>query len=679
MIRMPKALVCLKQFLLIAALWLAAVSAHAATGVTGGGQPFDNQQPSLTVTSTMPLEGIFPSNGSGGSATGDVLGFVYHFAGNFPPGSSQIAQGQLLSIANNNALYALIGTTYGGDGVSTFALPNLQGSATIGVGSGPGLSAATLGVAKGATTDTLSTSQIPSHAHSLPNAGLTGSSGGGQAFDNMQPSLPLKRLIAVSGIFPSQGGGSGSAAFLGQVATFAGNFVPSGWMATDGQLLSIATNQALFAILGTTYGGNGTTNFALPDLRGRVAVGADGSHPLGSVFGQETVTLTGSQLPAHSHSLPAGGVSGTTGSGQAITNNQPSLALNYIIATTGIFPARDSGAGFDNDDPVVGQIAEFAGNFAPSGWAFANGQLLPISQNTALFSILGTQYGGNGTTNFALPDLRGRTLLSSGSRSGVSYLPGGSFGTETTTLAVSNMPAHSHALSSNADLSNLTISAGALSPAFASASTAYSAQVLNAVTSLTVTPTVADSLATVKVNGSTVVSGGASGAIALAVGSSNIINIVVTAADGVTTKNYAIYLTRLGPPDLAIAVSTSGTFAKGSSGSAFSIIVSNLGGAPSDGTQITVTNTLSARVTAVALSGSGWNCTLGTLTCTRTDVLAPFANYPPITLTVSVDRNAASPPANTVGIAGGGDINAANNTVVKKVSGMVPTLYLLLN
>ena len=415
------------------------------TGVTGGGQPFGNLQLSVAVTEATPLSGIFPSGGGGGSALGDTLGFVYDFAGNFTPGTSLIPQGQLLSINQNTALFSLIGTTYGGDGVTTFALPDLRGTTLIGDGSGPGLSTQTLGVATGSATVTLATTQIPSHDHTLSGGGVTGFTGGGLPFSNLQPSLPLETLIATSGIFPSQGGNSGSAAFIGEVANFEGNFVPGGWMAANGQLLPISQNQALFSILGTTFGGDGQTTFALPDLRGRVAVGADSTVPLGTAFGAESTTLTLAQIPAHDHTDP-GGVTGTTGGGQPVTNEQPSLALNYLIATSGIFPTQGGGAGFDQNTPILGQITEFAGNFAPSGWAFANGQLLPIATNTALFSVLGTQYGGNGTTTFALPDLRGSTVVGVGTSGGTNYFTGGIFGSDTTTLAVANLPAHSHTI-----------------------------------------------------------------------------------------------------------------------------------------------------------------------------------------------------------------------------------------
>jgi len=415
------------------------------TGMTGGGQPFDNLQPSLAVTEVVTQTGIFPSP-DGGSVSGDMLGFVYDFAGNFAPAGSALAQGQLLSIAANTALYSLIGTTYGGNGQNTFALPNLQGSALVGVGTGPGLSTQILGAATGSATVTLSVSQIPPHDHTLPGGGVTGATGGGQPFSNMQPSLPVERLIATSGVYPSQGGGSGSATFIGQVASFAGNFVPQGWAAAAGQVIPIVSNEVLFNIIGTTFGGDGITTFALPDLRGRVSVGADATDPLGTTFGVESTTLTVGQLPAHDHTVPGGGVTGDTGGGVPVTNDQPSLALNYLIATSGIFPSQGSGSSFDPNTPILGQITEFAGNFAPSGWALANGQLLSINTNQALFSLIGTQYGGNGTTTFALPDLRGRTLIGTGSNAGVSYFTGMTDGTDTTTLTVANLPPHDHVL-----------------------------------------------------------------------------------------------------------------------------------------------------------------------------------------------------------------------------------------
>ncbi|MBL9133492.1 MAG: phage tail protein [Verrucomicrobiaceae bacterium] len=101
-------------------------------------------------------------------------------------------------------------------------------------------------------------------------------------------------------------------------------------------------------------------------------------------------------------------------------------------------------------DPFVAEIRIFGFNFAPTGWAFCNGQILPISQNTALFSLLGTTYGGDGKSTFALPDLQGCAPMNLGQGPGLSqHFLGESGGTETVTLLESEIPSHSHALNAS--------------------------------------------------------------------------------------------------------------------------------------------------------------------------------------------------------------------------------------
>src|SRR5690349_16684014 len=97
-------------------------------------------------------------------------------------------------------------------------------------------------------------------------------------------------------------------------------------------------------------------------------------------------------------------------------------------------------------DPFVAEIRIYPFNFAPTGWAFCDGQLLPLSQNTALFSLLGTNYGGDGKSNFALPDLQGAAPLHAGQGPGEEYVVGEMGGTEHVTLLESELPAHSHLL-----------------------------------------------------------------------------------------------------------------------------------------------------------------------------------------------------------------------------------------
>ena len=172
--------------------------------------------------------------------------------------------------------------------------------------------------------------------------------------------------------------------FLGFIAAFGFNFPPRGWALCNGQLLSISQNTALFALLGTTFGGDGRNTFGLPNLMGRTAIGMGqgaglANYPIGQVSGTENVTLTSTQIPSHAHqmmassdpqsagsplnsslgSAPRGSstgniyVPGTTnqvamasmtapiGGNQPHSNLQPYLVINYCIALEGIFPSRN--------------------------------------------------------------------------------------------------------------------------------------------------------------------------------------------------------------------------------------------------------------------------------------------------------------------------------------------------
>lgn len=126
-------------------------------------------------------------------------------------------------------------------------------------------------------------------------------------------------------------------------------------------------------------------------------------------------------------------------------------------------------------DPFVAEIRIFPFNFAPKGWAWCDGQLLPLSQNTALFSLLGTTYGGNGKSNFALPDLQGRAPMHPGQGPGLSLHDlGETGGSETVTLLESEIPPHSHTLRAAADPANAQIPASSLCLARSAGGNAYS-------------------------------------------------------------------------------------------------------------------------------------------------------------------------------------------------------------
>ncbi len=190
----------------------------------------------------------------------------------------------------------------------------------------------------------------------------------------------------------------------------------------EGHLQMIDNNQAAGKVMTSDALGNGT--WQNPTL------GFNGVHQ-GNVVEWDT---SGNHWVAKNITI------GNTGGGQAVNNMQPYLVINYCISLVGIFPSRNDG------DPYIGEIELFGFNFAPNGWALCNGQTLPINQNTALFSLLGTTYGGNGTSTFMLPDLQGRTPIHMGTSAqfGTNYFEGEVGGTETNTITINQMPAHNH-------------------------------------------------------------------------------------------------------------------------------------------------------------------------------------------------------------------------------------------
>ncbi|TIT32225.1 MAG: phage tail protein [Mesorhizobium sp.] len=164
--------------------------------------------------------------------------------------------------------------------------------------------------------------------------------------------------------------------YVGEVRMFAGNFAPAGWMLCEGQLLPISENETLFQLIGTTYGGDGESTFALPDLRGRLPLHQGNGFTLAETGGAEEITLSIQQIPAHSHPMLASGQTGTganpggnvldqttgtifmyidgqapdgpmaatmvspVGGSQPHSNFQPYLCINFIISLFGIFPSQ---------------------------------------------------------------------------------------------------------------------------------------------------------------------------------------------------------------------------------------------------------------------------------------------------------------------------------------------------
>jgi microcystin-dependent protein len=361
--------------------------------------------------------------------TGEILLTAFDFA----PRDYALCHGQLLPISSHSELFSLLGTTYGGDGRYTFALPDLRGRGPVSKDGNNGGEASRIGDRYGTTTATFDV-QPPVHTHTgkialgAPSgnqrngaAAYLSAGPGGELFtpttvgattdngsircdpagvanldpltiSNQEPSLALHYCICLNGDYPGRNGAEAvgilddMTPYLGTVQFFANNFVPRGYAPCYGQLMSIAQNAALYNLLGTAFGGDGRTTFALPDLRGCYPLGTDpgssserSSRPFASFAGQPSYTMTADHLPAHTHSgsvalgsgrsvLPGGkgnyldasvfqeiyrdqtqetvtAASGSVvldsaGGGRPFSLQSPYLGLTAAIAVDGVYPPR---------------------------------------------------------------------------------------------------------------------------------------------------------------------------------------------------------------------------------------------------------------------------------------------------------------------------------------------------
>ena len=292
------------------------------------------------------------------------------------------------------------------------------------------------------------------------------------------PFLTMQTALAIDGAFPPRDGGGPPNIVLGMIHSLAFSYPPFGTPPCAGQLMPIAQYTKLFSILGTSFGGNGATTFALPDLRNMIAVGGtmigqqqayalactamiaatppgQASYPMvgmvamfgGNYAPDGWLVADGSTLPIAQY-VPLFEAIGTTYGGDGVSTfclpnlttiedpdytglapmgagrcpGLPSVALgevvppygfglNYLISLTGVFPPRGGNGSFPPTDPIMGEMVAFTGASTPAGWALADGSLLAIADNQPLFALLGTTYGGDGQTDFALPDLRGRVVM----------------------------------------------------------------------------------------------------------------------------------------------------------------------------------------------------------------------------------------------------------------------------
>jgi microcystin-dependent protein len=286
-------------------------------------------------------------------------------------------------------------------------------------------------------------------------------------------SYNKKQIMSVQQVLPDP--------YIGEIRIFATPGPVKGWLLCDGSLLPIESNEALFSLIQTTYGGDGLTDFAIPDLQSRVPISVGEGYGLGRYGGEESVTLQVDQLPTHRHTVQSnnmGGLEDATnnfwgnstnnvyapapgtatmnpatlasyGGGDGHENRIPFQAITYYIAIEGQYPSPD---GIYIPPPYLAELRIFSFYFAPKGWIPCNGQLLPIHLNIALFSLVGTVYGGDGVVDFAAPNLQARVPM----HAGPNMARGLGAGEAEHTLTLNEMPVHTHTALASSDTRNST-------------------------------------------------------------------------------------------------------------------------------------------------------------------------------------------------------------------------------
>lgn len=281
----------------------------------------------------------------------DYIGSIKLFAGNVNaiPYGWMLCDGQSLNINEYGPLFGVISYKYGGSG-NTFMLPNFQGRSILGAGTSAAGTVYTVGQTGGNESVTVEMANMPAHKHVVTGtvtmmgsadpgnqsnpqnafyaaypgqevyntdtdeSGSMGvwmnldvesqSTGGGQPYDNMQPYIGLHHIICHQGYFPSPDA-EPEDLLTGIILPFAGNVIPQGWMLCDGSTYESGQYRELYSVIGTTFGGTGT-QFKVPNLCGRVAVGVANGETAGETAGSENVLLNLGNIMNHSHSVNSG-------------------------------------------------------------------------------------------------------------------------------------------------------------------------------------------------------------------------------------------------------------------------------------------------------------------------------------------------------------------------------------
>jgi microcystin-dependent protein len=295
--------------------------APAAPRVLAEGAFRPGPAPPSGMVQLLVQNGAFPQSGAGDAQF--TVGMIQSFAGSYSAYGSVACTGGTLPIMQNQPLMAVIGLSFGGDGMETLGVPDLHARVAI----------------------------------------------GGAQVGGMPPgALMLTWLIAVTA-------GSG-APMLGAVVPFGGNSAPAGWAICDGSLWAVPQDVPLFEAIGSAFGGNGESDFALPDLIGASPVGVGPGMALG----------------------------------QKVSGTIDGLGLNYIINLTGPLGPTGGNGQPPSNAGYAGQVIAYAGAQIPQGWAVCDGSLLTVSAYPNLFMAIGNIWGGDGKSNFMLPDLRGKMM-----------------------------------------------------------------------------------------------------------------------------------------------------------------------------------------------------------------------------------------------------------------------------
>lgn len=423
------------------------------------------------------------------------IGEIRLFGGDFAPPGWALCNGQQLPIADYGDLFALIGTTYGGEGDS-FNLPDLR--SRVPLHNNPGSAQLSLGYSGGEEDVVLQVGQMPTHSHNVGcsetggsdwpagnswgratanvygipgaqnirmNPGMVTETGSGLAHDNQIPFLAVSYIIALEGEFP---GTAVVYAYISELRIFPYSFAPTNWALCNGQSLAVNDYPDLFKAIGYTYGQEGS-DFNLPNLLSRVPMHVGQGMPLGASGGELVHTLTVAEMPVHNHLATASTHSPDThspanaywtantgyrpygpydgermstaalqpaGGNDSHDNMSPYLALSVCICVSGEQLLRV---------PYIGEITMFACNYTPLGYEPCNGQLVPMASDLPLFMVIGYTYGGAPMGDFKLPNLQAMAAMHWGQGQGLSlYAIGDTGGEPAVTLTIEELPTHTH-------------------------------------------------------------------------------------------------------------------------------------------------------------------------------------------------------------------------------------------